>query len=298
MESLVCAICKTNKYTKVLYPANFDKKALTSKIFSARRTPDRIHYRFLRCQKCGLIFSNPVLPLGQIKKLYAASDFTYSNESTFLAKTYWDNLQHILPEKGKDKLKLLDIGCGNGFFLEEAKKQGIGYVYGIEPGKPLVKRARMDIRPNIKTDLLRPGLFPNNYFDIICCFHTLDHCIDPNEFIRLSYKMLKKGGYAFFVTHTTNGLSVKLFGEKSPIFDVEHIYLFNEETLAKMFRQNKFIKTNVFNLKNTYPLSYWLRLTPVPKLLKAPLIAILRTAHLLSTPVSVTAGNIGITAKK
>src|SRR5258708_1364252 len=105
-------------------------------------------------------------------------------------------------------------------------------------------------------------------FDIICCFHTLDHIVNPNLFLANTYVLLKKGGKIVFIVHDTDGLSVRLFGEKSPIFDIEHIYLFNKNSLGRLFKKNHFIVDEIFSVKNTYPLTYWLRMSPIPKLVK------------------------------
>ncbi len=293
-----CAICKNKEKISILYPATFDLKKINTKTFSARRTPDRMHHQFVRCQKCGLIFSNPILEEKKILFLYKGSEFHYTVESTFLAKTYGKYLKKVLHSlKGKNTT-LLDVGCGNGFFLEEAKKLGVENVWGIEPGKETVKHAPKWLQKNIIVDILRPDLFKAGTFDVITCFHTLDHIIDPNAFLQESYKLLKKNGKILFIVHNTDGLSVKLFGEKSPIFDIEHIYLFNPKSLAKLFTQNGFGHTDVFEITNTYPLGYWSRMVPLPKMLKRPLLQSLEKTRLNKIELSIKAGNIGIIAQK
>lgn len=298
MKQVICLICRNNSHAKVLYPENFDRKALTSKAFSARRTPDRVHFQFLQCQKCGLIFSSPILPLKTITNLYKGSDFTYGEETSHLANTYGNYLEKLIPQTGREKIRLLDIGCGNGFFLEKAKEMGVGDVCGVEPGKASVLKAKTTIRKKITIDIFRPGLFKENYFDIICCFHTLDHIVEPHKFLQLVYKLVKEKGKILFVVHNTNGFSVKLFGEKSPIFDIEHIYLFNETTLFKVFFNNGFRNMHIYNLKNTYTLLYWVRLMPLPNGIKQSLLTTLNTTKIGYLPLSVSAGNIAITAEK
>lgn len=294
-----CAICKNIEKLVSLYPATFDVKKINTKTFSARRTPDRMHYQFVKCEKCGLIFSNPILEPKKIFSLYKGSEFHYTVESIYLAKTYGMYLQKVLNTfPANKKLKLLDIGCGNGFFLGQAKKLGVSEVWGVEPGKETVKHASEEIRKNIKVDILRSGLFKKNTFDIITCFHTLDHIIDPNNFLKEVFALLKKGGKILFIVHNTNGLSVKLFGEKSPIFDIEHIYLFNPPSLKKIFKQNGFKKPTVFEVKNTYPLGYWSRMIPLPKNIKKSALHLLQKTKLEDVSLSIKAGNIGIIAEK
>lgn len=296
MLKTMCAICGNNKNTKVLYKSTFSNKKLNSNIFSARRTPDRLHYRLVKCENCGLIFSNPILDLNKINSLYLKSDFNYSGESEYLKKTYFKYFQKYLSIKNLKDKKILEIGCGNGFFLEELKDKGIKNVYGIEPGIESVKKAPLKIRNNIKTDILKEGLFAKESFDIILCFHTLDHIPNPNKFLSISYSLLKKGGQVFFIVHNTNGLSVKLLKEKSPIFDIEHIYLFNKSNLSAIFTKNRFNNTNVFDISNTYPLSYWIKLFPIPIFFKKTILNLLKLTKIGLIPVKLNAGNIGIIA--
>lgn len=298
MILLKCAICQNKEKLSIMYKENFDAEKISAETFSARRTPDRMHYRFVKCLNCGLIFSNPILEPQKIASLYSESNFHYDIEAPYLKKTYSDQLKTILKSKDVSKMKLLDIGCGDGFFLEGAKKLGIDDVNGIEPGKKTVAKAPKWLREKIKVNILKKGLFKQNTFDIICCFHTLDHIVKPTNFLQLVKSLLKKGGVAFFVVHDTDGLSVKIFGEKSPIFDIEHIYLFNPQTLRRIFLNNDFKVKKVYDLKNTYPLSYWCRMMPMPKFIKLPLLKVLKFTNLGLIPLSINAGNIAIVAER
>lgn len=298
MIALQCAICEKKQKLIELYPKNFSQKKVSAKTFSARRTPDRIHYRFVKCLNCGLIFSNPILPAKEIERFYKESGFDYALEASFLRKTYGHYLQAVLSTQKNKNVNLLDIGCGNGFFLEEAKEMGIRDVQGIEPGKPSVLTAPKWLQKKIKIGFFTNRSYKKNMFSVICCFHTLDHIVDPNTFLQNVYTALKPGGEALFIVHNTDGLSVKLFKEKSPIFDIEHIYLFNKKTLAQLFEKNKFSVVQTFDVKNRYPLIYWIRMTPIPNPLKKILLAFLNTTKLSNVPLAVKAGNIGIIAQK
>lgn len=146
--------------------------------------------------------------------------------------------------------------------------------------------------------ILRSDLFPKNSFDLILCFHTLDHMIDPNKFIKGAYGLLKKNGYVIVVVHDTEGLSVKLFQERSAIFDIEHIYLFNKKTLSEIFRRNKFKVIKVFNLVNNYSLNYWIAMSGFPHVIKKSANFIANMLKINKIGFSIPAGNIGVIAKK
>ena len=297
MNQIDCAICGKGQKTKILYKANFDPQKIDEKTFSARRLPDKLRYQLNECTICGLVFSSPILDFEKINEFYKQSKFTYEEQIPYVGETYSYYLKKFFPNLSKD-VKILDVGCGNGFFLDKLYKLGIRHTYGIEPSKEAVYKAPKHLKKNIKIDILRENSYPKSYFSIITCFHTLDHVVNPNEFLEIISKRLKENGSVLFIVHNTQGLSVRLFGEKSPIFDIEHIYLFNKKTLTEILRKNGFKKIQVFDVKNKYPLSYWLWMAPLPAKFKNPLMKFLKNSRLGKIPISFEAGNIGMVAYK
>lgn len=295
MKFLKCAICENGQKLEEKYKANFDIVAVNEQTFSARRTTDNVHYQINECKNCGLIFSSPILEDHKIESFYAKSKFNYSQEAEYLKDTYRFYFEKYILKKKKN-LKVLDVGCGNGFFLDAIKSAGLTDLYGVEPSADAVKKAPQYLKKRIKIGVLKEKLYPQSFFDSVCCLHTLDHVVDPNKFIKTVRKILKKNGTIFFIVHDTDGMSVKLFKEKSPIFDIEHIYLFNKDNLRKIFLKNGFRKARVFNVKNKYPLSYWLRMSPIPKLIKKPIINFAKITKIGNIPLEISAGNIGIIA--
>jgi len=297
MIDINCAICGKEQRTKILYPASFKESDLSSHVYSARRLPDRVHYRILRCMNCGLIFSSPILPDSKIASLYKGSFCSYDEQVPYTTKTYLDLFKKINKNIPKDP-RVLDIGCGNGFFLDGLTKIGINRVYGVEPSSKMANEAPKEFRKNIKIDVFKKDLFPKNYFDAVCCFHTLDHVVDPNEFIQTTWDILLPGGYALFVVHNTGSLFAKIFGEKWPIFDIEHIYLFNNSTLDSLFLKHKFRNIKTFNVNNVYPLSYYAKMSPFSMDTKNMLKNIINKFRISHLKLPLPSGNIGIIAQK
>jgi SAM-dependent methyltransferase len=165
LRSTRCAICGTEGNAEELYAANFDLEALSPELFSARRLPDRIHYRLVRCNACGLVRSDPVAPLEVVAQLYQQSSFTYTDEVADLKRTYGRYLAE-LEKYGTRKGALLEIGCGNGFFLQQALAQGYRAVRGVEPSQAAVSQAAPEVRGAIVCDLMRPGLFTAHGFRV------------------------------------------------------------------------------------------------------------------------------------
>jgi SAM-dependent methyltransferase len=298
MTDIICALCGEKQQIRVLYPATFREEEITDKTYSARRIPDKIHYRIVKCGKCSLVFSSPILPHEKMSLLYRESTCNYNDQIPYLIETYYKIVEQIknnLPENPK----VLDVGCGNGFFLKALSDFNFTKnVFGVEPSSRMVMEADSSLRNKIKVNIFKPDLFPKNSFDLVLCFHTLDHMFAPKEFVQGAHAILKKNGYVIVVVHDTEGLSVKLFGEKSAIFDIEHIYLFNKKTLRNIFERNRFEVIKVFGLTNNYPLNYWIRMSGFSKLFKKYINSIFNMLGIGKKAISIPAGNIALLAKK
>ncbi len=291
-----CAICELDNH-KILYKANFNLNNINEETFSARRIPDKIHYQIVRCKKCGLVYSNPILENKKIEKLYKKSTYTYGHYESDLSETYKKYLAPFLPLI-QTKNTFLEIGCGNGFFLKQAKKLKFKNIFGVEPGIETVKMADKKIKKNIIIDIFKKGQFRKESVDLICLFQVLDHIPNPNELLAECYKILSPGGGVLCINHNVESYSAKILKDKSPIFDIEHTYLYNKSTLSQIFNKNKFIVRNVFDVANRYPISYWLRMFPLSFTVKKLLEKFLTLIKLSERKIWISAGNIGIFAQK
>jgi SAM-dependent methyltransferase len=291
-----CAICRTEGNASELYPANFDITDFNPEIFSARRMPDRIHYRMVKCHTCGLVRSDPVADTATLGELYRQSNFDYGTEVPNLRRTYGRYLDRLEPF-GVHQHSLLEIGCGNGFFLEDAQARGYADVHGVEPGSQAVAMAPPAIRGRIVCDMMRPGLFAEASFDVVCLFQVFDHLPDPAGVLAEAHHVLKPGGLVLILNHNVNALSARLLGERSPIIDLEHTYLYSPETLARLVRDQGFTMLKTGAVLNDYSLHYLARLLPLPGFLKHPLLALLRGTPLGRLHVPVPLGNLYLIAR-
>jgi SAM-dependent methyltransferase len=292
-----CAICGTVENSVEIYTANFDFEAFNPATFSARRLPDQIHYRIVKCKSCGLLRSDPIAPSELLEQLYIKSDQTYNQEIENLMLTYG----HYLAKLDKfvlQKQALLEIGCGSGFFLERALKLGYENVYGVEPSVRAVSKATSSIRSNIKIDIFRPGLFSENTFDVICFFQVFDHLIDPNASLSECYRILKPGGLLLGLNHNSTSLSAKLLGERSPIIDIEHTYLYNPKTMSYIINKNGFHVIKTGAVWNNYSLQYLFQLIPMLGKAKLIILGLLRKTKIGQIRLKAFLGNLYIIARK
>lgn len=291
----VCPLCGGNKY-KLLYPKTFDAdRDLNLSVFSARRLPDRLHGTIIKCQKCGLVRTLEVISPSKLKKLYMASLFTYGNLTQNLKITYGQILADA-SSKLSQKTAFLEIGCGNGFMLEEAAKLGYQKIKGLEPSADALKKARPAIKKLITPGLLRPKLFPPSSFDIIVAFQVFDHVADPNNFLKTCRTYLKSKGILLLMNHDVNALSARILGEKSPIFDIEHTYLYSQATITQILKKNRFTIEKIYDPPSLFQLRYLARLLPLKNSLKT---VINNSKHsLFNINISLHAGNLAVYARK
>ncbi|MBI2502146.1 MAG: class I SAM-dependent methyltransferase [Candidatus Latescibacteria bacterium] len=289
-----CPICDTEGNATQVYPANFDPQVFNPAVFSARRLPDRLHYRLVRCRTCNLVRSDPVADAQTLARLYAHSSFDYGEEVANIRRTYGRYLACL----GAGKGALLEVGCGNGFFLEEALDQGYAEVWGVEPSQAAVAQAGPRVRPRIRGDILRPGLFTPGTFDVICMFQVFDHLPDPGALLPECLRLLKPGGRLLLLNHNIAALSARLLGERSPIVDIEHTCLYSPATLGRLVERFGFQVERTGTVLNDYSIYYLTRLLPLPARVKQRLLSLLHGRPAGRLCLRVPLGNLWLVARR
>jgi SAM-dependent methyltransferase len=292
-----CAICGTEGNATELHPANFSADAFDPAVFSARRLPDRVHYRQVKCRRCGLVRSDPVAPAELLGDLYAHSAFTYQDEIADLKRTYGRYLAR-LDRFGARRDALLEVGCGSGFFLEQALAHGFRAVRGVEPSREAAGRSAEGIREAIVCDVMRAGLFAQEEFDVVCLFQVFDHVPDPGALLDECWRVLRPGGLALAINHNVEAVSARLLGARSPIVDIEHTFLYSPDTMARIFAAHGFAVRDGGPVYNRYSLRYLTRLLPLPAAVKRPLLAGLERSAIGRVRLSVPLGNLYLVAQR
>jgi SAM-dependent methyltransferase len=292
-----CPLDDTDDADVEVYPANFQLEQLDPSIFSARRLPDRIHYRMVRNTRTGCLRADPVLDDDTLLALYRASKVTYEPVTEFTATTYLHYFRRVLPQLS-DRRGILEIGCGNGFFLDQLTPFAFERVCGVEPSEEAVAKAAPSVRPGIVPGVLQVDTFPPDSFSLVCGFQVLDHLARPNEVLQLCKRVLAPGGVTLWICHDIGAWTARLLGRACPMIDIEHTVLYDRLTIRQLFERNGFEVLEVGGVRNGYPLGYWSRLAPLPRQLKSVALRFLAATGLGRWNLSMNLGNMYLTARK
>ncbi len=292
-----CPLGGSPSADRELYPATCDPTALSPELFHARRAPDRVHYRMVRNLETGTIRADPILQDDAITALYARSRRADPCLAEAAARTYVELGARVLPLV-PDRRGLLDVGCGEGHFLEAAARWGMDRLVGVDPALVAREAGRGSRSFELISEPLRRGLFEPEAFSLITGFQVLDHLARPVEALEVCRDALCPGGVMFWVCHDVSALIPRLLGRHCPMVDVQHLVLYSRRTARAIMEKVGFEVIEVFSVANTYPLEYWLTLAPLPRRAREGLLCVARRLRIDHRPLRARLGNLGIVARK
>lgn len=91
--------------------------------------------------------------------------------------------------------KLLDIGCGTGYFCHQAKTKGIKDISGLDATPEFISHAQKSVDTGYFTVGEMEALpFQDETFDIVCGFNSFQYAADTQQALREAKRVLKCGG--------------------------------------------------------------------------------------------------------
>jgi len=300
LEKTKCAICETLDNSTQIYPERIPKQGLDASPYAPRRERDYLHYAIVKCNKCKLLRSDPLINKKKLEELYFDSECTYTieNENIPLKKTYGHYLDKVLKKYNVGGKSFLDIGCSNGFILEKALELGFRHIKGVEPSLDAIEKALPNIKPFIINGMFDKKKFEKESFDMITFFQTFDHIAEPNIFLKSCFDILENKGFILAINHNANSLSAKILREKSPIIDIGHTYLYDLITMRKIFEKNNFVVHDVFPIQNIVSIERFIGLLPLQPKTANKLKKIARIFKVNESSLKLPLGNLGIIAQK
>ncbi|MEA3335015.1 MAG: methyltransferase domain-containing protein [Chloroflexota bacterium] len=227
---------------------------------------DSAGWRIVRCNSCGLL---RVDPMPREKDLPALYDESYYNEGTLAggihsggmsghlevysspgrrqASLRWHGktVGHLTRHGDLDRtaaIRLLDVGCGAGYFLDAARQAGWD-VQGVELSVASVQVGRQELGLNIIQGTLERADLPNDCFDVVTMFEVLEHMVAPGRALAEAHRILKPEGLlAIQVPNDVESYRNGLFGKDNRwwIIPPLHLYFFSAGTLTRWLNDTGF----------------------------------------------------------
>lgn len=204
------------------------------------------------CDACQFTFTQDIPSGESIARYYEAPDYVSHSDTK---KGWINSLYHAvrkrmirrkvkLVEKNRPVGRLLDIGCGTGYFAGTMKERGME-VIGIEPSSAASEIARtkfgLDVRP-------AEALFdmPEKHVETITLWHVLEHLTDLNKSMDRFREILEDNGTLIIAVPNVNSYDARKYRQYWAAYDVpRHVWHFSPDTLALTAKKHGFKITDI-----------------------------------------------------
>ena len=144
------------------------------------------------CRACGLLYRGSRQPEDG-----APCDAAFALEER-IGKRRRPHFQRFLARAGRPG-KLLDVGCGYGFFLQLAREAGWDAV-GVDVDRRAVEYARSQLHVDARAGDIRDLRFPDGSFDVVTLWNVLELVPQPLPLLHEVRRTLVPGGRVFVRT--------------------------------------------------------------------------------------------------
>jgi SAM-dependent methyltransferase len=222
-------------------------------------------FAVVRCRACGLHYLSPRLPERAMLELYDSSEYyeggtvgyeSYSAQEPSLRTTF-ERVVRQLVDAGMAGGDLLEIGCGQGFFLDAARS-AFRSSTGTEYSQAAVASARAR-----GLDVVAGGideLPPEARYDCIFSGHVLEHVYEPRPFVAQLVARLRPNGVLVLGTPDMGSVWRRVMGSRWPSYKIpEHVTYFDRTTLRRLLDDSGLEDVKPFDYRHAFPIALVLR---------------------------------------
>ena len=247
-----CPLCASAAATPLWYRGLNAQTAVDA----ADAPADAAGWWVVRCQVCGL---GRVDPLPQEADLEALYDEAYFTTGTYTGAAHTGGMDghltlydrpggreaslryqgHLVAQLERfwpqPRGRLLDVGCGAGYFLDAARAAG-WEVQGVELSPAAARVGRERLRLDIFQGTLAEAAFADVQFDVVTLFEVVEHLRDPGEVLTEVARILKPGGVvAVQVPNDQHAYRNWVSGARNRWWVIPplHLFYFTEPTLKR-----------------------------------------------------------------
>ena len=201
------------------------------------------YFKAIECEKCNFISLDPCITEEGLSYYYQSN---MDRRLVAKKKMQLRNIQYYSDRdfitKYVDRGKILDVGCGGGFFLSKFSKKY--QKIGLDLDNKSVELGEKKFKIKIFNDVLGKDKLTKKSFDLIIFRGVIEHLYDPKKAVNRAFELLKKGGYLYFcATPNVESFPAWLYRSKWNLWHpVQHINIFSSKTLQRMCGLNRFNK--------------------------------------------------------
>lgn len=222
----------------------------------------RVRYDYFECPACACVFQHPMPDMATIATFYPDDYMVFDQEKEKRTRDIgplrlallrsmrgYEHLSVALPYRLLAAMispfqqlttpawegggRMLDVGCGNGRFLNSMR--GFGWdVEGVEFSEAGVTAARLS---NLKVHHgdLASANFADGSFDLVTARHVIEHIPQPHPFMAELVRILRPGGRLVIETPCSTALGRQWFNTHWYANDVpRHLFLFSPDNLERL----------------------------------------------------------------
>jgi SAM-dependent methyltransferase len=179
------------------------------------------------CCECGMVYTNQptiVEPLDLTRDFHP--DHFYSLPAEFKAAWVARNCPHG---------RLVEIGCGAGFFLTAARSCGYE-VMGLEPNPAFGDRLQQLGIP-VAHEFVERNSLPRRSFDVVYHCDLLAHFPDPIRSLAAMCDLLNTTGVLCFEVGLLGGISLSWYRLVGRIGLGQHLWLYSDRALRNLMQK-------------------------------------------------------------
>jgi SAM-dependent methyltransferase len=240
-ETVSCELCGSNEFEALFNIRESSEQRLPPSWRGNSPIP------LVKCNTCDLVFLNPRYAQDRLKALYQdplvyQQSIDPEGRTRHIAAERVERVAQFRQEvkalsRFRHKGRLLDIGCGLGFFLEALGKDYD--TFGLEWSHAAVDMARGQ-HPTVVEYQFPGHPFSKNEFDIVTFHNTLDHLPHPLEALRVTRQLLKADGLLMLTGSNFDSLAAKIYREGFRLLAPNHLYYFTATTLKRILTLSGF----------------------------------------------------------
>lgn len=220
-------------------------------------------YPVYGCRQCQVEFLHPQPDDRVLASIYGKDYFL--GESTQASRERTANLKSATACLYLDQIavplsfpgaRILEVGCGSGDFLLQARARGFD-VEGIEYSTHAVEQANRKLGTGtVQAGTLETSSVPSEHFHAVVACDVVEHVRDPRGFLRKAHACLRPGGLIFLVTPSLDSWSRSWMGHHWMEYKLEHLFYFGRRSLRILLLSTGFTGPTFLNNEKVVSFEY------------------------------------------